>query len=195
MLSVLIAGLTLSGVAVAGIGAAGGSSPDQPAKDVGATSGPSSGIPTPSSGTRTPSSGTAVPPADGSTAPETGSGRPGSPGRPDTAKDTEAHCRAYDRVRGRGGALDSTAWKRLVEAAGGAANVGGYCAGLLEADTASEQPGNNGNGNGRSGRSGTGSTGDDGDPGGQGDGPDGDNGNYGDNGKPEKSANPGTDRP
>ncbi|MFG2511634.1 hypothetical protein [Streptomyces sp. NPDC048584] len=180
-LSVLIAGLTLSGVAVAGIGVVGGPSPDGPARDAG--------------GTRTPSSGTATPSAGGSAAPETGSGRPG---RPATAKDTEAHCRAYDRVRGRGKALDSTAWKRLVEAAGGAANVGAYCAERLEADAPSGQPGNEGNG--RSGRNGNGPTGDPGDnttgnegiSGNQGNGRAGATGNPG---KPEKPGNPGADRP
>ncbi|MFJ2948372.1 hypothetical protein ACIO8H_12125 [Streptomyces sp. NPDC087226] len=180
-LSVLIAGLTLSGVAVAGIGAAGGPSPDEPARDV--------------SGTRAPSSGTATPSAGGSTAPETGSPRPG---RPATAKDTEAHCRAYDRVQGRGKALDSTVWERLVEAAGGAADVGAYCAERLETDAPSGQPGNEGDG--RSGRNGNGPTGDpgadttgnEGSSGNQGNSPDGTTGNPG---KPEKPGNPGAGRP
>ncbi|OUC93914.1 hypothetical protein CA983_35740, partial [Streptomyces swartbergensis] len=44
------------------------------------------------------------------------------------AQDTEARCRAYEQVDGRGKAMDATAWKRLVEAAGGARNVTEYCA-------------------------------------------------------------------
>ncbi|WP_199822184.1 hypothetical protein [Streptomyces sp. NRRL S-37] len=154
-LSVLVAGLTLSGVAVAGIGAA-GSSTDEPAEDV--------------KGTHAPSPGTTGPSAGDSAGLETGSGLPGRPG---TAGDTEAHCRAYDRVRGRGGALDSTAWKRLVEAAGGAANVDAYCAERpagtgtarrpeKEGDDSAGQDGNGSgarNGNGSAGRNGNGSTG------------------------------------
>jgi hypothetical protein len=49
---------------------------------------------------------------------------------PATAKDTEAHCRAYERTKGRGHALDATAWQRLVHAAGGERQVPGYCAQL-----------------------------------------------------------------
>jgi hypothetical protein len=118
-LSVLVAGLTLSGVAVAGIGAA-GSSTDGPAED--------------GKGTRVPSSGSTGPSTGGSAGPGAGPGegraRP-DPDRPGTARDTEAHCRAYEQVRGSGEALDSTAWKRLTRAAGGAANVDAYCAGQL----------------------------------------------------------------
>ncbi|KAA0935450.1 hypothetical protein FGF04_15350 [Streptomyces apricus] len=63
-------------------------------------------------------------------------GGPGGPGgsgasdRPAAARDTEAHCRAYDSVGKKGKALDSTAWQRLVLAAGGAENVEAYCAAL-----------------------------------------------------------------
>ncbi|MER6410719.1 hypothetical protein ABT383_16350 [Streptomyces humidus] len=48
--------------------------------------------------------------------------------RPASAGDDDAHCRAYDKVRGRGDAMDSTAWRRLVTAAGGEKNVPAYCA-------------------------------------------------------------------
>ncbi|MFF3936214.1 hypothetical protein [Streptomyces phaeofaciens] len=57
--------------------------------------------------------------------------------RPVTAKDTAAHCRAYERVRGRGKAMDSTAWQRLVTAAGGEENVTAYCAELTASASAS----------------------------------------------------------
>ncbi|MGW2043984.1 hypothetical protein ACWCPF_02205 [Streptomyces sp. NPDC001858] len=59
------------------------------------------------------------------------SGTPDAPAgreRPANAKDTEAHCRAYENVRGTGKALDSTAWQRLVTAAGGEEHVPAYCA-------------------------------------------------------------------
>ncbi|MCT7357302.1 hypothetical protein N4P33_34955, partial [Streptomyces sp. 15-116A] len=49
--------------------------------------------------------------------------------RPAGAQDTEAHCRAYEQVAGRGKALDATAWQRLTEAAGGEENIDAYCAG------------------------------------------------------------------
>jgi hypothetical protein len=52
------------------------------------------------------------------------------PARPGTAKDTEAHCRAYEHVRDKGQTLDATAWRRLVAAAGGAHKVAEYCAAL-----------------------------------------------------------------
>lgn len=57
-----------------------------------------------------------------------------SPDRPDTAQDTEAHCRAYEQVKNRGNAIGSTAWQRLVEAAGGEQNVAAYCAEQLAQD-------------------------------------------------------------
>jgi hypothetical protein len=110
-LSVVVAGLTLSGVAVAGIGATGSSAPSP------GTTGPSTG---------------------GSANPGAGTGRPDLPG---TAGETEAHCRAYEEVQGRGKALDSAAWERLTEAAGGAANVDAYCAERLGgAAEAEERP-------------------------------------------------------
>ncbi|MHB9859574.1 hypothetical protein [Streptomyces sp. YIM S03343] len=112
-LSVAVAGLTLGGVAYAGIGA-GGSGEDDGAHPGGTT---------PSAGARDGSSGAT---ADGGA--PSGSA---STGRPDTAQDTAAHCRAYEQVKDRGKALDSTAWQRLVDAAGGTANVEAYCADQL----------------------------------------------------------------
>jgi hypothetical protein len=69
----------------------------------------------------------------------------GSPGRSDgssSAQDTEAHCRAYERVKDRGRTLDATAWQRLVAAAGGQDEVDGYCARRLARATAA--PGRSG---------------------------------------------------
>ena len=62
-----------------------------------------------------------------------------SGGHPTTAQDTEAKCRAYDQVGGNGKALDSTAWQRLVTAAGGADRVAAYCAEQL-AQAAKAEP-------------------------------------------------------
>ncbi|GGW35809.1 hypothetical protein [Streptomyces caelestis] len=112
-LSVLLASLTLGGVAVAAIGS------------VGSTDGPDDGdrppAPTRSSGSP---AGEPTGTAPGST-PGSASARPD---RPAPSRDTEAHCRAYERVDGRGKAMDATAWKVLVEAAGGERNVTAYCA-------------------------------------------------------------------
>ncbi|WP_328399384.1 hypothetical protein OHS70_21255 [Streptomyces sp. NBC_00390] len=46
------------------------------------------------------------------------------------AKAVEAHCRAYEKVKDRGHALNATAWRRLVRAAGGEQQVAAYCAQL-----------------------------------------------------------------
>ncbi|MET8075135.1 hypothetical protein [Streptomyces sp. NPDC005303] len=110
-LSVLLASLTLGGVAYAAIGSAGGG-PDRGAaadKDVRASVPASTPAEASSSGRPSPSA---------------------SAERPPTAKDTLAHCRAYEKLQGRGKALDSTAFQRLVSAAGGEANVSAYCAEL-----------------------------------------------------------------
>ncbi|MEU9628075.1 hypothetical protein ACFZDB_07510 [Streptomyces luteogriseus] len=115
-LSVLLASLTLGGVAVAAIGVAG--TPEDGTKDA-----PERG-PAPSSAPRDPSG----PPSRDSHGPGTGS----SPDRPASAEDTEAHCRAYERVGRRGKAMEATSWERLVAAAGGERNVTAYCAGRLD---------------------------------------------------------------
>jgi hypothetical protein len=121
-LSVAVAGLTLGGVAYAGMGA-GGSGAHAGAHEGGATSSAGAG-----------DGGTSGVSADG-VAPS-GSASPDHPDTipdtaPDTAQDTEAQCRAYEQVEGRGKALDATAWRRLVDVAGGTANVEAYCADQL----------------------------------------------------------------
>jgi hypothetical protein len=117
-LSVLLASLTLGGVAVAAIGVAG--SPDEGPRDAPDRSpAPSSAAP------RDP----AQKPPRGSHSPGTGAGSsPAHPDRPDPAQDTEAPCSAYARAGGRGNVMDATAWQRLVAAAGGERNVTAYCA-------------------------------------------------------------------
>ncbi|MDQ0715758.1 hypothetical protein QFZ55_005210 [Streptomyces luteogriseus] len=117
-LSVLLASLTLGGVAVAAIGVAG--SPEEGTKDAPERK------PAPSSAPRDPSE---LPSRDShSHSPGTGS----SPDRPAPAQDTEAHCRAYERVGRRGKAMEATSWQRLVAAAGGERNVTAYCAEQLD---------------------------------------------------------------
>ncbi|GLW44936.1 hypothetical protein Stsp02_05980 [Streptomyces sp. NBRC 14336] len=122
-LSLILASLALGGVAVAAIGTAGSSSDASDTEPARTRSHPA--------------------PAPSHSGPVTGRG-PGTPGhgpadRPDTAKDTEAHCRAYARVAGNGKALKSTAWTRLTQAAGGADKVEAYCAELLGDEA--EEPG------------------------------------------------------
>jgi hypothetical protein len=114
-LSVLLASLTLGGVAYAAIDSAGG--------------GEAKGAP----------GGKDVRPSvSASTPAESHSGArptPSAPAeRPPTAKDTLARCRAYENLRSRGKALDSTAYQRLVTAAGGEGNVRAYCAKLTATD-------------------------------------------------------------
>ncbi|MGW1909571.1 hypothetical protein ACWCQS_02090 [Streptomyces sp. NPDC002076] len=113
-LSVVLASLTLGGVAFAAIdvaGAGGHPGTSRPAH-------PSTGIPN-----RPTAPGTSAGTADA------GSGAPPTrPHHPATARDTVAHCRTYERAGDRGGALDSTAWQGLVEAAGGEDKVAAYCA-------------------------------------------------------------------
>ncbi|MGC9535443.1 hypothetical protein [Streptomyces sp. UG1] len=106
-LSLILASLTLGGVAFAAIGSTGSSGESD-----------GEGGPTPSSSA--PGRPTAEASSAGSAAEQ--------PGRPDTAQDTEARCRAYDQVKGQGKALDATAWQRLVTAAGGEDKVAAYCA-------------------------------------------------------------------
>ncbi|MGN9759440.1 hypothetical protein [Streptomyces sp. SD31] len=115
MLSLFVASLALGGVAFAAIGSSGPS--DAPAED--------KGRPTPSNS------------APGLPATEPSSAAPGAasakPGHPATAQDTEAKCRAYVQLEEHGKALDSTAWQRLVTAAGGEDKVAAYCAERLAA--------------------------------------------------------------
>ncbi|MFF4251280.1 hypothetical protein ACFY1L_08745 [Streptomyces sp. NPDC001663] len=122
-LTLALAGLTVGGVAFAAIGTGGHSSDDGHAarqrehRPVGASA--------------------------------SGPGTPGSaatPDRPVTANDTEAHCKAYEKkLDGKGKALDSTAWQRLIAAAGGEQNVAAYCAeqlGRTAATPSASKPGN-----------------------------------------------------
>ncbi|MEU9118402.1 hypothetical protein AB0C96_00820 [Streptomyces sp. NPDC048506] len=123
-LGVAFASLTLGGVAVAAIGSAG-------------SSGDGAGT---GRGTAHPS--VVAPDQPGGTASPKPSGRTGPTDRPSPAQDTEAHCRAYKRVEGRGRALDATAWQRLVTAAGGKDKVAAYCSELLARATAgTDSPG------------------------------------------------------
>ncbi|WP_210578088.1 hypothetical protein [Streptomyces sp. GESEQ-4] len=109
-LSLFLASLTLGGVAVAAIGTVGTSSDgaDDGHRRPPASSGP----------TEAPAAGPSAPSSTESVRPD----------RPATAQDTEAHCRAYEHVKGNGKALESTAWQRLIAAAGGQRNVAAYCA-------------------------------------------------------------------
>ncbi|MER7476871.1 hypothetical protein ABTX60_04300 [Streptomyces sp. NPDC126510] len=139
-LSVLLASLTLGGVAVAAIGVAG--SPEDGTKDA------PERRPAPSS---TPHDPAGRPPGGShshSHSPGTGTGHgsaPAHPGRPAPARDTEAHCRAYEDVRQRGKAMRATAWRRLVAAAGGESNVTAYCSEQLGESLG--KGGGSGNGN------------------------------------------------
>jgi hypothetical protein len=119
-LSVLLASLTLGGAAFAAIGtsqpASGGT--DDRVRPHPSTSGSARPDGSPSPGSRA----TAVP-SD----------------RPATAKNLLAHCRAYDKVGGDGDALQATAWRRLVAAAGGETKVTAYCAQRLKDAAAADK--------------------------------------------------------
>ncbi|MEV5343844.1 hypothetical protein AB0K93_36090 [Streptomyces sp. NPDC052676] len=116
VLSLFAVSLTLGGVAFATIGS-GEPGPEDSREDRRRS--------TPTHSTPARDDGRASAPASTTTGPTTG---PARPEHPLTAADTEAHCRAYERVEGRGHALAATAWKRLTEAAGGADKVAEYCA-------------------------------------------------------------------
>ncbi|MFE2626970.1 hypothetical protein ACFXDP_03365 [Streptomyces sp. NPDC059374] len=118
-LSLLLASLTLGGVAVAAINSSG------------PTEAPGERRTSPS---ESASRRSAAPSAQSPAAPRTS--RPDHPG---TARDTEAKCRAYGKAEGSGKALESTAWQRLVAAAGGEDEVAAYCAEHLA--TAPARPG------------------------------------------------------
>ncbi|MFE1292010.1 hypothetical protein [Streptomyces sp. NPDC058751] len=144
--AVLLAGLTLGGVAVAGIGPVSRDDADRGR----AAARPSAGAPD-----RFP--GATAPAAPGALAP----GGPVS--RPPLARDTEAHCRAYASVKDRGGALDARTWRRLVAAAGGEDEVEAFCAGRPAARTGAK--GAKGAGGAENARDAEGSGGTDGAPG------------------------------
>ncbi|MFF3907602.1 hypothetical protein ACFYZJ_16720 [Streptomyces sp. NPDC001848] len=114
--ALFVATFTLGGVAIAAIG-----SPDSatsPRDEAPAQRRPS---PTASRPSR-PAPETAGPTMPAVSAP---------PDRPPTAKDIQAHCRAYASVKGRGKALDSTSWQRFLTAAGGEDHVAAWCAAQL----------------------------------------------------------------
>ncbi|WP_425247646.1 hypothetical protein [Streptomyces sp. NEAU-NA10] len=132
-LSVLVASLALGGVAVAAIGSA-GSSTD--ARDDGGRPRQSASAPDASGTSQAAGSGTAsTSPSDSASADRD---------RPVNAQDVEAHCRAYEQVKGRGKALDSTAWQRLVTAAGGEENVTAFCAAQTASASAAPSSGSSG---------------------------------------------------
>ncbi|MGW2914686.1 hypothetical protein ACWC9X_30145 [Streptomyces asoensis] len=123
-LSVLVAGLALGGAAFAAVGAAG---------DGHDGAAPASGRP--EAPTAAKATGATSAPGSRSAGPSVSPPGPSSADRPVGAQDTEAHCRAYAKVEGRGRAMDATAWRRLVTAAGGEENVPAYCAAREAADT------------------------------------------------------------
>ncbi|MPY63223.1 hypothetical protein [Streptomyces spongiae] len=114
-LAALLAGLTLGGVAVAAIGVSSGGDGEGQGR-----AGPSSSAPE--------RPGSTPPDSTGSSAPAPGASPSGPSDRPSQAQDTEAHCRAFEKVEGRGKAMDATAWQRLIDAAGGESRVRAYCA-------------------------------------------------------------------
>ncbi|MGW5325577.1 hypothetical protein [Streptomyces sp. NPDC004014] len=142
-LSVLLASLTLGGVAFAAMG-----SPGLTGHDDGGT-GPRRTRPPVSAQHTAGATGRHQAAEPGGTVSAAPSARPDHPAN---AQDTRAHCRAYEQVRGRGKALDSTAWQRLVLAAGGEDDVAGYCAARLASPArtpspARTSPAGNGTGN------------------------------------------------
>lgn len=111
----LVTSALLGGIAFASIGVV--DSGPQDAPEAGASHG----------SRRTP---TLTPDAQSSMPAGSGTAPTASPSRPGTAKDVEAHCRAYEKIKNRGHAQNATAWQRLVRAAGGEESVAAYCAEL-----------------------------------------------------------------
>ncbi|MFZ4145260.1 hypothetical protein ACOZDZ_31870 [Streptomyces griseoincarnatus] len=129
-LGALVAGCALSGVAWAGIQAAGTPGGGR-SEDTGPTRTPSV-----SSAPAVPdvsgTSGAGESPGVSASASAAESGRDGArrgSGPVEAAGDAEAQCRAYERAAGRGRVPDAPVWERLVAAAGGAGRVDAYCAG------------------------------------------------------------------
>ncbi|MGW2852282.1 hypothetical protein ACWDAZ_09645, partial [Streptomyces sp. NPDC001215] len=112
-IGVFVGSLALGGVAIAAIGTPGSG---------GSTRGGDPGRRQPSP--TAPESATRAPKG---TAPSRPTGAV-SPSRPPTAKDIQAHCRAYPSAKGRGNALHSAAWQRFLAAAGGEDHVAAFCA-------------------------------------------------------------------
>ncbi|MFJ4269595.1 hypothetical protein ACIP29_03520 [Streptomyces coelicoflavus] len=152
-LSVLLASLTLGGVAYAAMGGGGSTADDggpertrPPAVSDDASVRPVATPPAATRGPGTPDSATTSP--GGSTVPGVSTPPGATPSdHPATGRDdTVARCRAYVRLAGRGKALEATAWQRLVEAAGGAERVEVYCAEQLTGPTEPEPGAGTGNG-------------------------------------------------
>ncbi|MGY4276401.1 hypothetical protein ACVILE_002581 [Streptomyces sp. M18.1] len=125
-LSVLLAGVTLGGVAYAAIGG-GGTARDTARPDRERPPAATDG--TGRTGGANGTDGTEVRPVpapDAATSAPAGSALPDGPAG---TRDAEARCRAYERLGERGRALDATAWRRLVDAAGGEDEVAAFCAG------------------------------------------------------------------
>ncbi|MEV0019149.1 hypothetical protein [Streptomyces tendae] len=167
-LSVLLASLTLGGVAYAAMGG-GGSAADgggpartrPPAASDDASARPVATAPGTMPGPGTPDPATTPPGASaspGTSAPPRVSTPPDHPG---AGRDTEEQCRVYERLAGAGKALEAAAWQRLVAAAGGAEHVETYCTeqfGLPTGPAPSTGAGNGSGGN-DAGNGGTGDTG------------------------------------
>ncbi|MGW2641303.1 hypothetical protein [Streptomyces sp. NPDC001348] len=117
-LGMVFAGLTLSGVAVAAIGSAGSSTDGA------------------GTGRQTAHPSAPAPGGPDGTAPSASPGGPRPTDGPARARDTEAHCRAYEQVEDRGKALEAKAWQRLVADAGGKEKVAAYCSRQLARATA-----------------------------------------------------------
>ncbi|MER6164195.1 hypothetical protein [Streptomyces violaceorubidus] len=125
-LSVLLASLTLGGVAYAAAMGGDGSAadPGDPRRTLPAA--PADSAPARPAATSHATTPVPVTPPPATTPP--GASVPVD--HPSAARDTEARCRAYARLEDRGEALDAPAWQPLVTAAGGAEHVAAYCAGL-----------------------------------------------------------------
>ncbi|MEU0580876.1 hypothetical protein ABZ465_27010 [Streptomyces griseoincarnatus] len=127
-LGALVAGCALSGVAWAGIQAAGtpvgGRSEDTgPTRTPSASSAPA--VPDASGASRAGGAPGVSASASAAEAGHDGARRGAGPA--EAAGDVEAQCRAYERAAGR--VPDAPVWERLVAAAGGAGRVEAYCAG------------------------------------------------------------------
>ncbi|WP_326609992.1 hypothetical protein OG949_08035 [Streptomyces scopuliridis] len=127
----LLASLTLGGVAVATFGVP--HVPDRPAKSPESPPPSTASPPASSTGSGTPGQQTGEStPSSSAPAPSVSASPEDTPrGSPPRSRSTEVHCRNFEKVTGRGNALNATAWQRLVQAAGGEEHVPAYCAALL----------------------------------------------------------------
>ncbi|MBP0458336.1 hypothetical protein [Streptomyces montanisoli] len=127
----LLASLALGGAAFAAIelpkSSGGGTHHDAP-RPTGSGPAATSDASSPAHANTPATAGPSNAPPSGSAGSSAGSR---STGRPPTAKDIQAHCRAYASVKGHGKALDSPGWQRFIAAAGGEDHVSAYCAHVL----------------------------------------------------------------